>query len=293
MIATIANASAAIDDEAAHQNALIKAVFSRADTLAGFQEKDAAAFEAGLAVYRNSASLNAAQAMALIFPAVSALLGEADFYPLAQKHWLAHPPEAGDWSQYGSDFGDWMAAMNPGGVLDALPFLPDLARLDLALTRCQDAADAHADLSTLALLEQDPSKLQAMLHPSVSVLTLGYDVLALRQAVLTQTPPALRLPLPTPVPLDNHLLITREHWRAKACALDAATAHFIKQCLSGANLLQAHDAAVAVDAAFEVSAWLNQAIATQSLLRIATIDNTNKNSNDKDKVKDKDTNNIN
>jgi hypothetical protein len=247
--------------EAAHQDALMQAVFRRSDEVIGA----ASTIAEGLSNYRNNGSLNASRAMSLMFPTVFKLLGEDDFYPMAKRHWLAQPPQRGDWSQYGEGFGNWLAAHNPGGVVDALPFLPDLARLDDALSRCQDAPDAITDLSSLALLEQDPATLRMVLHPSVAVLTLHHGVLAFRAAVLNDQP------LIEPLRQTTHALIARDGWRAKVQAIDAGGAALIRNVLSGATLLQAHDAATAIDPAFDVSAWLAQAIPAQWLVRVETI----------------------
>jgi hypothetical protein len=219
-----------------------------------------------MAIYRNNGSANAVRAMAVMFPAVHALLGEDDFYPLARLHWLAQPPQRGDWSQYGAGFGDWIADVNPGGILDSLPFLPDLAKLDDALSRCQDAANATADLATLALLEQDPSTLCMRLHPSLTILEIGYDVLEFRNAVLAGEP------LAPPICSPTHAMIARESWRAKAFPVSGAVAAFVASCLANNSLLQAHDAATAIDPEFDVSAWLTQAIPAQWLLRIERIE---------------------
>ena len=244
--------------EAALQNAFLHALFRQDDSV----QTELSHFDQGMAAYRNNGSANAARAMALMFPAVHALLGEDDFYPLAQLHWLAHPPQRGDWSQYGSDFGNWLAISNPGGVLDALPFLPDLAHLDLALSRCQDSADASADLATLALLEHNPATLLMRLHPSVAVVDLAYDVIGFRHAVLAAS--TLTAPVHTPC----FAMLVRQNWRAHAIAMDAATAAFVRNCLAGTTLLQAHDAATHLDANFDVSAWLTQAMAAQAILKI-------------------------
>jgi hypothetical protein len=244
--------------EAAHQAAFMHALFRRDDGLSRLVQS----FAGGIAAYRNNASANAARAMALMFPAVHALLGEDDFYALARLHWLAHPPQRGDWSQYGAEFGNWLASANPGNVLDDLPFLPDLARLDDALSRCQDAADAQADLSTLARLEQDPATLRMVLHPSVSVLRLDYALLDFRQTVLAAAP------LSAPLQTTNFVMIAREDWRAQAVSIDEAAAPFVRNFLAGTTLLQAHDAATALDPQFDVSAWLTQALAAQAILKI-------------------------
>jgi Putative DNA-binding domain len=208
--------------EAAHQNALLQAVFHRADTVLGAQDElsphgAAGLATKGLAAYRNNGRLNASRAMALMFPAVHMLLGEDDFDAVTKLHWLAHPPSRGDWSQYGADFGNWLAHENPGGVLNALPFLPDLARLDDALSRAQDAANASTELATLALLEQDPATVRVVLHPSVAELTLGYELTAFREALLQGVlPPTLPNPPSCAGAGDAFVVLARPQWRAVA-----------------------------------------------------------------------------
>ena len=66
--------------EAQLQDSLLEAVFRRSDLVAGAHSP----FEQGMAIYRNNGSANAVRAMAVMFPAVHALLGEDDFYPLAR-----------------------------------------------------------------------------------------------------------------------------------------------------------------------------------------------------------------
>jgi hypothetical protein len=51
----------------------------------------------------------------------------------------------------------------------------------------------------------------------------------------------------------------------------AADAAFVRQCLLGATVLQAHDAATAVDANFDAAQWLSQAIPAQWLLRVENL----------------------
>jgi Putative DNA-binding domain len=253
--------------EALHQAAFLQAVFGQSDCIAGAAQP----LDVGLASYRNNSSLNASRAMSLMFPAVYALLGEEDFYPLARLHWLAQPPQRGDWSQYGADFGVWIADNNPGGVLNALPFLPDLARLDDALSRCQDAANATADLGTLALLEQDPATLRIVMHPSVGVLDSAYDVTSYRAALLQDSAPELD---PEPEHVRRVACVTviaRLDWRATATPIKAGDAAFVRQCLVGATVLQAHDAATAIDAHFDAAQWLSQAIPAQWLLRVENV----------------------
>lgn len=246
--------------EAAYQNALLAALFGGQSSLVGVDDATAAQ---GLAIYQNNGALNAIRALSLMFPSVHALLGEDDFAGLARLYWRARPPTRGDWSQYGVDFGSWVADQNPGGVVTQLPFLPDLLRLDDALTRCQDAPDATADLSTLALLEGDPAQLRLVLHPSVNVLSSAYDLVDYRKAILDSSAPESAAMLTPTGQQTKHIQIVRQGWRAVATRVDDAHAIFVRKCLSGATLLQAHEAACAADALFDAGQWLSQAITAQ------------------------------
>ncbi len=288
-----------IQDEIDAQNALLNAVFRRSDVVQTMcsslgQTPESAASPAatgsasmaceggvvsvGLQAYRNSGALNAIRAVSLLFPAVHAVLGEDDFASLARLYWLACPPQCGDWSQYGGDFGDWMAQHNPGAVLDALPFLPDLARFDNALASCQDAANATPDLGTLALLEQDPATVTLVLHPSVSILHSAYDLCAYRIAVLgaaamteptahAESIPARGSSHPAhPMRQASNIVVARHGWRAVGTPCSAADAAFVRNTQLGSTVIQAHDAACALDANFDASQWLTQAIGAHWLL---------------------------
>jgi Putative DNA-binding domain len=262
---------AEVQAEQQYQNALLATVFGKpeksSDPFNTCRATQRASLSQGLAVYHNNGAANAVRALASLHPAVQACLGEGDFYAVAKAFWLNNPPTRGDWAQHtaahGFDFGAWLASSNYGGVLTALPFLADLARLDDAIGTAQDVADIPTNLASLSLLDQDPSGLYFQLHPSVGLLHMDYDVLDFRHNLLAENVPTLNTTTPTNIfnavklkaPIS--VLIHRQDWRGHAVKLDAASAVLLQRCMAGDSLAQAHNAACVLAPAFEFATWLS------------------------------------
>lgn len=90
-------------------------------------------------VYRNNVTNSLAEALATGFPAVTRLIGEENMKGLARMHLRASPPASPVLAQYGERFPAFLASVD---ALSPYPYLPDVARLELALRRAYHAADA-------------------------------------------------------------------------------------------------------------------------------------------------------
>ena len=84
-------------------------------------------------MHRNTVFGALAQALALTYPTVAALAGEAFFDRAAAAFATEAPPSEARLSAYGGQFPDFLATWPPAAEL---PCLGDVARFDLAIDRC-------------------------------------------------------------------------------------------------------------------------------------------------------------
>lgn len=138
---------------------------------------------ARLGIYRNNIIGNLTRALRLGFPAVERLVGENFFAAAAQRFIEASPPRTADLNQYGEGFADFLASFEPGR---SVPYLPDVARLEWAVSRALHAPPAPA--LTAEAVSRVPPEHQADLrfrpHPTLSLLSLAYPGRAIWEAVL-------------------------------------------------------------------------------------------------------------
>lgn len=126
-------------------------------------------------VYRNNVTVSLTEALETGFPVLRKLLGEANFKGLAGMFLRRHPPASPLLMRYGAEMPGFLEALPQ---LAHLPYLSDVARLELALRESYHAADAApADPSELAALP--PERLpdaRLGLAPAVRVLSSRWPV---------------------------------------------------------------------------------------------------------------------
>lgn len=141
-------------------HAALDAVIAGSDvSLAPWLTADAA----GVAVYRNTVAKGRADALAGLFPTVEKLVGAEWFRDAALVFAAVHPPTNPVLDEYGQDFPAWLARFEPAL---ALPYLPPVARMDLAWSRTHRAADSPI-LAAEDLAGQDLFGRRAVLHSAV------------------------------------------------------------------------------------------------------------------------------
>lgn len=126
---------------------------------------DAARF----AVYRNNVHVGLTRALAQRFGVTERLVGGEFFAGMARAYAQEHKPSSPLIIDYGDDFPDFIAGFGPA---QALPYLPDVARLEAAWTRAYHAADA-APLALARLATFAPEALATLTlkpHPSATLL---------------------------------------------------------------------------------------------------------------------------
>lgn len=138
---------------------------------------------ARFAVYRNNVVHSLATVLADTFPVVRELVGDAFFGAMARLFIVDHAPASPLMHRYGAEFPAWLATFEPAA---GLPFLPDLARLELARLAAFHAADTPAaDSGVLMQALQRPGQLASTvlcLSPSLSTLRSAHPVVSLWSA---------------------------------------------------------------------------------------------------------------
>lgn len=189
------------------------------------------------AVHRNNVVASLIGVLRDTFPVVVALVGDAFFDAMAREHVDAHPPRSPVMGDYGAAFAGWLAGFAPAA---ALPYLPDVARLEWMRWQAQHAADADAiDPQALALRLHDPDALDATalaLHPSLRWLRSAHPAVSLwraHQLDATARDAALAgIDLGTP----QAALVLRPHDEVLVVPLAAADADLVHALAAGHGL---------------------------------------------------------
>lgn len=92
-------------------------------------------------VYRNNVVVSLSDALETAFPVLRKLVGDEFFRAMAGVHVRAHPPKRAVMMGYGEDMPAFLAAFSP---VAHLPYLPDIASLELLLRESYHAADHRA-----------------------------------------------------------------------------------------------------------------------------------------------------
>jgi len=184
-------------------------------------------------VYRNNVAVGLCDALEQAFPVVRKLVGDAFFRAMAGLHVRSHPPKTPLMMFYGTDFPAFLATFPP---VSHLPYLADVARLELALRDSYHAVDTvpvdPARLAALSPEALDSARLR--LAPALRLIGSDWPVAAIWRA---NTDPAA----PPPAPGPQAALVLRPLLDPVVVALPPAQGSAIAALLDGATLGQALD----------------------------------------------------
>lgn len=126
-------------------------------------------------VYRNNVAVALTEALSTGFPVIAKLLGKANMDGLAGLFLRRHPPASPVMMLYGDGFPAFLASQPQ---LDRFGYLPDVARLELALRQSYHAADTDPfDPQALAALSPDDLiACQLILAPSVRLIRSDWPI---------------------------------------------------------------------------------------------------------------------
>lgn len=211
-------------------------------------------------VYRNNVAVGLTEALTTAFPVLAKLLGEANFRGLAGIYLRAHPPASPLMMFYGAEMPAFLAAMPQ---LAHLPYLPDVARLELALREAYHAADADV-LTAQALAVVAPDDLmraRIILHPALRVVASPWPIHGIWARNMVEG-------APKPAPGAETVLVSRPGFDPVQTLLPAGAAAFLAALGTGDSLGNAIDAAAADAPDFDLSATLACLIGAGAFVRL-------------------------
>ncbi len=143
-----------------------------------------------LAIYRNTFDGNLASALRLSYPAVHRLVGTDFFEGAAQIFAHQRPPRSAWLDEYGAEFPDFLREFSWAA---SLTYLPDVARLEWAVTRALHAPDVPPlDAKLLAALDPaDHERVCFVARPSLSLLRVNCPADTIWRAVVAQDDAAI------------------------------------------------------------------------------------------------------
>lgn len=211
-----------------------------------------------LSIHRNTMLTALANALALTYPAVAALVGAEFFAQAARTFIQAEPPRAALLSLYGGGFADFLAAH-----VETLPYLADVARLEWAV-ECAAQRPDHGR----AAADIDLGGTQLRLVPSLTLLETHYPAEPIWRAALDQDGDTLaRI---DPAPATAWLAVWRDGDGAAVSALSAAAGAFLTELLAGGDAEAAINAAASADPEGDPIAAITREVLPAGFVRLSS-----------------------
>lgn len=199
-------------------------------------------------VYRNNVVSGLVDALEQTFPVTSQLTGSEFFRAMAALYARRLPPRSPILAHYGAEFPEFIASFPPAATL---PYLPDMARLELACVAACHAADAApVGMGSLAAQIANPAELAVMRlrwQPSLRVIGSAFAVVTLWS--VHQRHDALS---PVDIERAEQAVVLRDGLEVLVLPIDAGGAHFISRTLAGLALGVAAADAVEFDPGFDL-----------------------------------------
>lgn len=187
---------------------------------------------AGLRIYRNTVFAKLGDALSDLYPVVKLLVGDGFFAYAAHEFVRHHPPRTPVMAEYGQAFPSFLANFPPAADL---PYLADVARLELARHQALNAAD-RAPLRPDAFKAVPPESLADIalsLHPSLRFVDSPYPVDAIWEAHRDGKAPDREVSLPDRA---ARLLIARPEGAVSILSVEPATYDFARALDRGLTL---------------------------------------------------------
>jgi hypothetical protein len=205
-------------------------------------------------VYRNNVAVSLTQALETGFPILRKLVGDDFFKAMAGVFLRAHPPEHPRLQLYGQRLPGFLASFEP---VAHLPYLPDIAKLELGLRQSYHAAD----VTPLSMEGLDPNEVLALkprVAPATLVVQSRYPIYAIWRA--NSDPDA-----PKPTGGGQDVIITRPGFDPVPHLLPIGGVAFARLLKGRMSVAEAMAATQAAEPKANISALLSLFVSTGAL----------------------------
>ena len=230
-----------------------------ADLLGFFGDDRAIPLTERLQIHRNNTQFGLTDPLRAGFPVLEQLVGGEFFAAMARDFIRAFPPRRADLAQYGHDFPGFIADYAPAA---SVPYLADMARLELALMVAELAADRDP-LAPAALQSFPPDRLEHLLltpHPSLRFVASQYPLQAIWQAHQREDGPEGAIDLDQG---GDMLLVYRPRAEALIRKVSAGGFAFVMGLSAGHSISGAYQSAIANHAEFDLAGELGSLLAAE------------------------------
>jgi len=221
---------------------------------------------ARFAVYRNNVVVSLIDALADTYPVTQELVGEEFFRAMARLFVSAEPPRSRVLAFYGESFPAFIEHFPP---VASVPYLADVARLEMLRVRAYHAADMTglpADTIAQALADTDAlPDLLVGFHPSAGLMQSQYAVVSLwaaHQGIAD-------ISSVDPYAPENALVI-RSHLDVEVIRLKAGASHFVTHLLHGTSLGSSAEQASLAHSDFDLAGILGLLIRQNAISSMKT-----------------------
>ena len=181
-------------------------------------------------VYRNNVAVGLSDALEAAFPVVRKLVGDEFFRAMAGVYLRKHPPKTPLMMFYGDAMPQFLGRFTPA---QSLTYLPDIARIELAMRHAYHAADT-TPVAAEALSALTPDALMGVrlrIAPAVQTVSSDYPIHAIYRA--NMDPDA-----PKPVMRPEAVLVARAGFDPTLHLINPAAAACIDALKAGQTLGQ-------------------------------------------------------
>jgi hypothetical protein len=212
-------------------------------------------------VYRNNVAVSLTEAMHQAFPVVTKLLGAQNMDGLAGIFLRQHPPSSPLMMHYGEAFPEFLTGMQQ---LSHLGYLPDVARLELALRCSYHAADSTPILPEALAI--DPEMLMEATIEFAPAMQLVRSEWPIASIWTFNTQDGS----PKPQAVAEDVLITRVEFDPEPHVLPSGGAEWIDALMAGKTIGEAHEIAGGLSPGFDLGATLALLLQGGAIITLTT-----------------------